>query len=121
MGAFDYSVVSAQIPNITITIDNNYANSNTSGFIKVTLSNSVTRGDKVFINIPQGITMYNCQPQCVGCACSLILPTVNTPYSQLGVSLDSLPIPSLAWLTIAISHRNPISQGLPISVCTVDA
>ncbi len=53
VGTFEYAVMVAVIANIQITIDNNYANSNTSGSIKITLRNRIGRGNRVYIRVGQ--------------------------------------------------------------------
>lgn len=87
---FQYQVVEGVILNFTVTLDNNYANSNTSGVWDVTFSNEVRKLDKIYMNLPYAISVITCQPQCAGCSCSITMPTVNTPYTQLLINLDNL-------------------------------
>lgn len=87
---FQYQVVEGVILNFTVTLDNNYANSNTPGVWVVTFSNGVRKLDKIYMNFPEAISVTTCQPQCAGCSCSITMPTVNTPYTQLLINLDNL-------------------------------
>lgn len=93
--------------NFTIGLDNNYANSITNGLWVLSFSKGVRNGDFIYVNVPQSISINMCQPQCLGCSCTLVLPTPATPFTQLSISLASLATP-LYSITIATNHRNPI-------------
>ncbi len=107
VGTFSYKVNQATLDNFTVSLNNNYANSITTGLWVLTFSKGVTTGDLIYMNIPQSITVNNCQPQCLGCSCNFALPTPSTPFTQITITLGNLTSP-LFQLTISTGHRNPI-------------
>lgn len=121
-GYFQYQVVEGIISNITVTLDNNYANSQATCTWQVTFSTGVSQTNMVFLNIHQSISISTCQPQCQGCSCSITLPTSVNPFTSLLISIPSSQLNPLYTLVISASVRNPIqSPPVPISICSTDS
>ena len=117
-----FFVYSAQQGTLTgnVTLDNNFANSNTSGLWKVTLPTGASIGDRLYFQIPPSIFISACTAQCGdSCTCTITQPTASEPFTTLAIYIGTV-LGSNSTLSISTAMKNPISSNEVVEVCSTD-
>lgn len=82
---FEFAVGIRQLT-ASLSLSNNFANSNATGQWSITFTTGIGVGDLVFMKVPSSITINGCSTLCVNCVCEIFPPNATNPYTQLKLS-----------------------------------